>query len=85
MKFCEPSIIKKFDDKVFESSILQSITFPKFPLHSQSVEQSVKLVTEAASQVVGEQKRHEHILTKIKARATRKSYNTKRNLHYDVL
>ena len=82
MKPTEPSIIQKIHDNVLESSILEPINFPQYPLHSQSVEHSVKLVTEAASQVVGAENRHKNILTKLKARASHKAFDTKKDLSY---
>ena len=56
--------------------------FPSFPLHTQSVERAVKLVTEAASHVCGEEKRHGYILSVIESRRIRKPFDTK--LDYNV-
>ena len=49
------------------------------PVHTQTIEHAVKLVTEAASQVCGEEKRHGHILTVNKARKLRKPFDTKKD------
>ena len=83
VKIYEPSILEKLnvDDLKAAESVPHS--FPNFPLHSQSVERSVKLVTEASSKVVGEQRRHQHILSIIEARRIRKPCGTKSDLRYN--
>ena len=57
--------------------------FPDFPLHSQSVETCIKLVTEASNKVVGEEKRHQHILSVLEARKIRKACVTKRDFSFE--
>ena len=81
----EPSILSDISDEQLENIKIAPYSFPNYPLHSQSVERAVKLVTEAASKVVGEEKRHEHILSKVKARKVRKACDTKRNYKYGDL
>ena len=44
------------------------LKMPNLALHSQSVEQAVKLVTEASLNFYGEESRHQAILTKILSR-----------------
>ena len=83
VKIYEPSILKKLDSEKLNATKLEPFSFPKFPLHSQSVERSVKLVTEAASKVVGEERRHQHILSIIEARKIRKPNSTKSDLKYN--
>ena len=51
-----------------------------FPLHTQSTERAVKLVTEAASSVCGAEKRHGFILSRIESRKAVSSYDSKKNL-----
>lgn len=51
-----------------------------FPLHTQSTERAVKLVTEAASSVCGFEKRHGFILSRIESRKSVCSYDVKKNM-----
>ena len=44
----EPAILSKMDNDELKEVIIMPINFPHFPLHSQSVERGVKLVSEAA-------------------------------------
>ena len=81
-KVHEPSILKKLDSDQLEASKSEPVIFPNFPLHSQSVERCVKLVTEASTKVVGEAKRHQHILSVVGARKIRKSCDTKKDYKY---
>ena len=83
VKIYEPSILTKLDSDTLNAAKLSPFSFPKFPLHSQSVERSVVLVTEAASKVVGEERRHQHILSIIEARKIRKPNSTKSDLRYN--
>ena len=78
-KVYEASILAKIDADQLILAKSEPYCFPKFPLHSQSVERCVKLVTEASSKVVGEARRHQHILSVIEARKIRKSCDTKRD------
>ena len=78
----EASILAKIDADQLILAKSEPYCFPKFPLHSQSVERCVKLVTEASSKVVGEARRHQHILSVIEARKIRKSCDTKRDYSY---
>ena len=48
----EPYIIECFTEEKLAATQEQPYIFPHFPVHSQSVERAVKLVTEAASQVL---------------------------------
>ena len=50
---------------------------PIFPSHSQSVEQAVKLVSEASVCVYGQEHRHQHICGKVLSRNLRKSFSSK--------
>ena len=46
-----------------------------------AVERAVKLVSEASSQVEGEESRHGWILSVLEARRTRPAFDTKRDYH----
>ena len=84
VKIYEPSILEKLNADDLKTTESAPHLFPNFPLHSQSVERSVKLVTEASSKVVGEQRRHEHVLSIIEARKIRKPCSTKSDLRYNI-
>ena len=48
----EPYIIECLPMEVLEAALAQPYCFPAFPVHTQSVERAVKLVTEASHKVV---------------------------------
>ena len=74
--------MSRFDNEELNAAIISPIIMPQFPVHSQSVERGVKLVTEAASKVVGEAKRHQHILSIIESRNMRAACDSKKNFKY---
>jgi hypothetical protein len=74
-----PYIIERLSDHEVASTLWQPQAFPSFPLHTQSVERAVKLVTEASSRVEGEERRHGYILSVLEARRIRKPFDTKRD------
>ena len=78
----EPFLIQKLSNPTLDDILLTPHIFPKFPLHSQTVERAVKLVSSAAAQVVGGDRRHGHILSILKARETRKPANSKKDYEY---
>ena len=61
--FFEPRIISQFSDGEIAAAVETPIIFPRFPLHSQSVERNVKLVTEVTSSVYGEEKQRRKIIS----------------------
>ena len=78
----EPTILTRLDNEELNSAITTPIIMPEFPVHSQSVERGVKLVSEAATKAVGEEKRHQHILSIIESRAMRAACDTKKDFKY---
>ena len=78
-----PFIIECLSQEELTAALEKPHLFPAFPVHTQSVERAVKLVTEASSQVCGEEKRHEFILSVIKARKIRKPFDTKKDYKID--
>ena len=70
----EPEILSRLSNAALDEASANSLCFPKFPCHSQSVERAVKLVTEAASKVCGGDKRHNHIVSVVAARKARKPF-----------
>ena len=72
-----PNIISKLTEQELEQIISEPSYFPKFPLHSTSVERAVKLVSESASKCFGYEARHNHILSKIRGRKVMPAFHTK--------
>ena len=81
----EPSILSRISTDLLDQAVLNPITFPEFPCHSQSVERAVKLVTEAASKVCGADRRHNHIVSVIASRKARKPFKSKKHYKYAKL
>ena len=73
----QPYIIERLSDDEVASTLWKPQAFPPFPLHTQTVERAVKLVTEASSQVCGQERRHGYILSVLEARKIRKPFDTK--------
>ena len=48
----EPNIIECLTMEVLDATLEEPYSFPSFPVHTQSVERAVKLVTEASHQVL---------------------------------
>lgn len=82
IKLYEPEILRRIDLEQLEMAISQPLSFPNFPCHSQSVERTVKLVTEAASQVCGQENRHSRIISVLASRKARKSFESKKQYSY---
>lgn len=53
--------------------------FVEYPCHTQAVERTVKLVTEASSKVYGQENRDNHIKTILKSRSSMPSFKTKKD------
>ena len=84
MTIFEPSLTSKISDMSLQEIKETPHIFPRFPLHSTSVERAVKLVTEAASQVYGEKKRHERILSVLEARKVMPSFESKAHFKLNI-
>ena len=82
LKCWEPAVTTKYSDEELYSAIQSPMNFEKFPVHSQSVERCVKLVTEASSSVYGQERRHGFILNKVASRKSRKSFSSKK--YYEI-
>ena len=70
-------IYRRIEDNIHTPKL-----FPHFPCHTQSVERAVKLVTEAAAKVEGEDRRHGEILATVESRKSRKNFNSKKEYKY---
>ena len=75
----EPSSTKEFSNERIQEFIDKEEKPPllNLPIHSQSVERAVKLVTEASECCFGLENRHKSILTKILSRALRPNFDSK--------
>ena len=81
-KIFEPRILQKFSNNELMEAYAEPLSFPDYPVHSQSVERTVKLVSEASKVVVGEDNRHAHIVGVIAARKARPDFSSKK--YYEV-
>ena len=80
---CEPAVTRSISDEEINSH-MENDTKPELfqlPSHSQSVERSVKLVTEASTTVYGFENRHRSILTKLLSRECRPAFESKGYYH----
>ena len=88
----EPYILERLTMKQVEEALDTPLFLPKFPLHSQSDERAVELVSEASSQVrhlamykylyctmqvCGAEARHNCIITVNRCRQQRQAYSSK--------
>ena len=79
----KPPITKPLKRDKILASINEGIlpeALPDFPCHSQAIEQHVKLVTEASSQVYGAKARQGFVLSKLKSQAKLQKLVTKSDL-----
>ena len=85
----EPPVTSDITDSEIQSHIDDKTkpNLPNLPLHSQSVERAVKLVTEASLNFYGEESRHQAILTKILSRKCRPTFQSKGHYaeNYDTI
>lgn len=75
----EPPLTTSLSDEVIEDMIRNKVryTCQKFPCHTQAVERSIKLITEASFSVVGSENRDGFIRTKLSSREKMPVFNTK--------
>lgn len=85
----EPPVIKSMTDAELKELIMTEVTptvsFPKFPCHTQSVERHVKLVTEAAKTVCGQKSRDGFIRARIASRQLMPTFESKRDFSHFTL
>lgn len=79
-----PPVLKHFEENELQlmidtDEVPTEWEFSKFPCHTQSVERTVKLVTEASAKVYGEENRDSHILTTLESRAKIPKFDTKKD------
>ena len=89
IEFQEPATTQHLSDaEIFSLTQKDSLCeIPDLPSHSQGVEQSVKLVSDASHTIYGYENRHTPILTKILSRKPRQKFSSKGHYHetYDDL
>ena len=66
--FFEPPFTANFSDQDIRNLEFQPLAVPAFPCHTQSVERAIRLITEAASSVIGPEARDGFIRQRIKSR-----------------
>ena len=77
--FSEPPLMVSLTDEQLKDIAVQRFNPPKYACHTQAVERAVKLVTEAANSVVGEEARDGFIRKRIRSRKEVGRFDTKTN------
>ena len=77
----EPPLTLALSDAELEGVRLAPLAVPHFPVHTVSVERTVRVVTEAAANVVGERQRHGFICGRLRHREKLPSVKSKKNFH----
>jgi hypothetical protein len=77
----EPPLTKHLTTADLKHALLtgEELAFAELPNHTQSVERTVKLVTETAAKYFGHDRRHGAIATTMKARDAMKDFNSKQD------
>ena len=68
VKFSEPPLTMRLSDDEIRGFILTPLELPQYPFHTQAVERGIKVVSEAASAVIGEEARDGFIRQKLRSR-----------------
>ena len=75
----EPPLTTDLTDAELQGIISQPLQVAAFPVHTVAVERAVKVVTEAAGAVLGEERRHGWICSRLEHRRQLPSINSKRS------
>ena len=75
----EPRILARLTAEQLEEAISVPLEFPNFPCHSQSVERTVKIVSEVTQQVFGEESQRDRIESILACRKARPVFQAKKN------
>lgn len=80
----EPPAFRNITDATLEDAIRTKSLFeiPKFPCHTQAVERSIKLVTEASSSVSGSGRRDGFIKAKLESQILMPAFETKKDYKF---
>jgi hypothetical protein len=78
----DPPVLKSVTKEQLKAYIVnpektQLVDFPKFPCHTQGTERCIRLVTEAAAAVCGQERRDGFIRARMDSRSIMKSFDTK--------
>ena len=65
VKFSEPPLTMRLSDDEIRGFILTPLELPRYPCHTQAVERGIKVVSEAAAAVIGEEARDSFIRQKL--------------------
>ena len=79
-----PPCLNDVEDSELEAMRLfsQAVPAPDYPIHSQSVERSVQLVSQAVKKHYSWEKQHASILAKVKSRKVRKRFSSKKHYQF---
>jgi len=75
----EPPLTQQLSDDDLLDIIASPLEVPPYPVHSQTVERMVKVVTEASLKVIGEEARHGYIVAKLKHRSAMPVLSSKKD------
>ena len=75
--FSEPPMTMSFTKEEILGFVDKPMIVPDYPCHTQAVERTIKLVTEAASSVIGQEARDGFMRQKIKSRKEIGRFDTK--------
>ena len=67
-KFSEPPLTTSLSNDEIRGLIQNPLKLPSFPCHTQAVERGIRVITEAATSVIGEDARDGFIRQKLKSR-----------------
>ena len=79
VKIGEPRLLRQLSDEELQAAVEVPHVFPVMPLHSQSVERAVKIVSEVCESVFGEKAQREMIASITKCRTDRPAFNAKKD------
>ena len=79
VKIVEPRLLQQVSNEELQAAVEVPHVFPVMPLHSQSVERAVKIVSKVCESVFGEKAQREMTASITKCRADRPVFNTKKD------
>ena len=80
----ELRILERITNDELENMLQTHACFPKYPRHSKSVDNPVKLVSTAAKKVYVEERRHSFILAVCQSSQDRKPFETKKQYSHNI-
>ncbi|KAF0303899.1 hypothetical protein FJT64_024153 [Amphibalanus amphitrite] len=76
----QPPLLRDYSEADLDGVVEAPASLPDYPVHTQAVERTVKVVTEACSSLLGEESRHGLITAKLRHRRTISAFNSKRDV-----